>query len=146
MKINKKIRSMVKARKTGDRLFLLIMIFASIAAFITQERVLAIVGVQSFALFILHTGYFRTRAYHDALKRDSLIKIDPKIKTEVIDTSFTFSNIIFIIGVIIALIVLGVVSNLAFGLGPILSTIIVFVIGMVSMSIGYLLRWGVILL
>jgi len=71
-----------------------------------------------------------------------LVKIDPKIKAEAMNTSFTFSNMVFLIGVIIALVVLVVVSNLAFGLGPILSTIVVFIIGVVALLTGYLLRWG----
>jgi hypothetical protein len=142
MKINKKLRSMVKARNTGDKLFLLIMIFAFISACITKERVLAIAGIQFFALLLMHTGYFRTRAYHDALKRDSLVKIDPNVKAEVMDTHFTLSNLLVIITVIICSIVFAIVSDIAFNFGLILSTIASFIIGLLAMMTGYLLRWG----
>ncbi len=142
MKINKKLRSIVRARNLGSNLFGLIMVLAFIGACITKERVLAVIGIQSFALFMAHTGYFRTRFYDDAVERDSLVKIDPKIKEEALNPSFTYSEILFILGIIVCLVCFISVSNLAFGFGPILSTTASFIIGVMAMLTGYVARWG----
>lgn len=133
---------MVRARNLGSNLFGLIIILAFIGTCITKERVLAVIGIQSFALFMAHTGYFRTRVYYDAVERDSLVKIDPKVKEEAMNTSLTFSNILFILGVIVCIVCFITVSNLAFGFGPIVSSAATFIVGVIAMLTGYLLRWG----